>query len=78
MKRFIVGEDRDQPTLLPASLEDYICEDSMVRVVDAYVGELDLAGLSFERVQPKATGRPGYHPSIKKPKSSPHRTNRYP
>ncbi len=34
-----------------------------VRVVDIYVEELDLAALGFDRVRPKATGRPAYHPS---------------
>ena len=64
MKRFILGQDRNQSTLFPESLEDYIGEDNTVRVIDAYVDELDLFSIGFERVQPKATGRPGYHPSI--------------
>ncbi len=34
-----------------------------VRVVDAFIDELDLAALGFERVQPAATGRPSYHPA---------------
>lgn len=29
----------------------------------AFVDQLDLASLSFERVQPAATGQPAYHPS---------------
>ena len=64
MKRFIQGQDRNQSTLFPESLEGYIADDNTVRVVDAYVDELDLRAMGFERVQPKATGRPGYHPSI--------------
>ena len=64
MKRFIQGQDRSQPTLFPESLEEYIDEDNTVRVIDAYVDELDLFSIGFERVRPKATGRPGYHPSI--------------
>ena len=64
MKRFIQGQDRNQSTLFPESLEEYIGEDNTVRVIDAYVDELDLLSMGFERVQPKATGRPGYHPSI--------------
>jgi len=62
VKRFIQGQDRR--TLFPESLEEYIDEDNTVRVIDAYVDELDLYAMGFERVQPKATGRPGYHPSI--------------
>ena len=64
MKRFIQGQYRSQSTLFPESLDAYIDEGNAVRVVDAYVDELDLFSLGFERVNPKATGRPGYHPSV--------------
>ena len=64
MKRFILGQDRNQSTLFPESLEAYISDDNTVRVVDAYVDELDLLSMGFERVNPNATGRPGYHPSV--------------
>lgn len=64
MKRFIEGEDRSQVTLLPASLEDYVGEDNPVRVIDAFIDELDLGALGFSGVVPEATGRPGYHPAI--------------
>ena len=64
MKRFIEGVDRDQSTLFPACLEDWIGEDNPVRVIDVFVDELDLGGLGFERVEPRETGRPGYHPSV--------------
>ena len=64
MKRFIEGEDRGQVSLLPASLEDYVGEDNPVRVIDAYIDELDLGALGFSGVVPEATGRPGYHPAM--------------
>jgi transposase len=32
MKRFIEGEDRNQSTLFPECLDDYIAEDNSVRV----------------------------------------------
>ena len=63
MKRFIVGEDRNQSTLFPECLEDYIAEDNPVRVIDVFVDELDLGQLGFGRIEPKITGRPAYHPS---------------
>ena len=63
MSPFVEGEDRAQQVLLPPSLEDYIGEDNPVRVVDAYIEELDLGEMGFERVRPKATGRPAYHPA---------------
>ena len=63
MSRFVEGEDRSQEMLLPASLEDYIGDDNPVRVIDAYVDAVYLLDIGFTRVIPKATGRPGYHPS---------------
>lgn len=63
MGRFVEGEDRDQSMLLPACLDDYISEDSPVRVVDAFIDELDLKTLGFASVVPATTGRPAYHPA---------------
>jgi transposase len=64
MKRFVEGVDRAQSTLFPDCLEDWIGEDSPVRVIDVFVDELDLGGLGFSGVDPEATGRPSYHPSV--------------
>ena len=51
-------------TLLPECLDDWIDEDNPVRAIDAFVDALDLAELGFDGVDPAATGRPGYHPSM--------------
>ena len=64
MKRFVEGTDRGQTTLFPECLEDWICEDNPVRVIDVFVERLDLAVLRFDGVDPEATGRPSYHPSV--------------
>src|ERR1700694_2956986 len=64
MKRFVEGADRGQSTLFPESLEDWIGEDNPVRVIDVFVDELELAELGFNGVDPEATGRPAYHPSM--------------
>jgi transposase len=64
MKRFIEGQDRSQVSLLPECLDDYIGQDNPVRVVDAFVGELDLAALGFEGTTPASTGRPAYEPAV--------------
>jgi transposase len=64
MKRFVEGTDRGQSTLFPECLDDWICEDNPVRVIDAFVQELDLAELRFSGVDPEVTGRPSYHPSV--------------
>ena len=59
----ISGDGRSQLLLLPDSVEDYVGEDNPVRFIDAFVDSLDLGAAGFERVLPKATGRPGYHPA---------------
>ena len=63
MKRFVEGEDRQQATLLPACLDDYVTEDNPVRVIDVFIDELDLEALGFAGVVPEVTGRPAYHPA---------------
>src|SRR5881275_1020809 len=64
MKRFVEGIDRGQSTLFPECVEDWISEDNPVRVIDVFVDALDLAEIGFEGVDPAATGRPAYHPSV--------------
>ena len=64
MKRFVEGVDRGQSTLFPDCLEDWVVEDNPVRVIDVFVDALDLGGLGFSGVDPEATGRPSYHPSV--------------
>src|SRR5262245_6263600 len=64
MKRFVEGTDREQSTLFPECLEDWICEDNPVRAIDVFVDELALAELGFGGVDPEVTGRPAYHPSV--------------
>src|SRR5262244_1006949 len=64
MRRFVEGTDRGQSTLFPECLEDWIDEDNPVRVIDVFVEELDLSELGFGGVDPEATGRPSYHPSV--------------
>jgi len=64
MKRFVEGLDRGQSTLFPETLEDFVAEDNAVRVIEAFVEALDLGELGFGGVDPKATGRPSYHPSV--------------
>jgi transposase len=49
--------------LLPECLDDFVGEDNPVRVVDAFIEELDLGVLGFAGVVPEATGRPSYHPA---------------
>ncbi len=62
MADFIEGVSREQTTLVPERLDEWVAEDNPVRVVDIFVDELDLAGLGFHRHAAARTGLPGYHP----------------
>ena len=62
MTGFIEGEARNQATLFPERLDDYISEENAVRVIDVFLDSLDLSGLGFKTV-PANTGRPSYHPA---------------
>lgn len=64
MAGFIEGASRAQTTLFPERLDDWIVEEHLVRVVDLFVDQLDLAALGFERHAAARTGRPGYHPAV--------------
>ena len=63
MSGFIEGENRQQSTLFPERIDDYIGEDSPLRVVDYFIDKLDIPGLGF-KTEPASTGRPGYHPGL--------------
>jgi transposase len=52
MKRFVEGTDREQITLFPAVLDDYVGEENPVRAIDVFVDGLDLAKLGFDGVAP--------------------------
>ena len=64
MTQFVQGEDREQNPFAPWRWDDRISKDNPVRVVDVFVAALDLDELGFQGMQPRATGRPPYHPSI--------------
>jgi transposase len=63
MKRFVEGIARQQATLFPECLEDWIDCDNPVRVIDAFVEKLDLSRLGFDGAVAETTGRPSYHPA---------------
>src|SRR5229473_6687873 len=63
MKGLVQGADRQQTTLLPECLDDWVGGSNPVRAVDVFVDALELRELGFDGVTPAATGRPGYHPS---------------
>src|SRR4029079_6144772 len=59
----IPGHDRSQMLLLPEAVDDYVGPDNPVRFIEAFVDSLDLEAAGFARVEPRATGRPGYAPA---------------
>ncbi|CAM5196351.1 IS1182 family transposase [Alishewanella longhuensis] len=63
MTHHIKGSGRHQVTLFPEALDDFVIENNPVRVIDIFVDGLQLASLGFENINPKQTGRPGYHPA---------------
>jgi transposase len=58
----VEGPSRYQRVLLAPSLDEQAGAEHPVRVIDAFVDALDLAGLGFAKVAAEETGRPPYHP----------------
>lgn len=56
------GIERNQSTMLPMMLDDYVDENHPCRVIDAFVDKLDLATRGFTHTQPQITGNPSYSP----------------
>lgn len=59
---YIQGEGRNQGTLFPVVLDDFVPSEHMCRVIDAFVERLVMSELGFECAQAADTGRPGYDP----------------
>ena len=59
---YIQGEGRNQGTLFPVVLDDFVPADHVCRVIDAFVEKLVMSDLGFERAEAAETGRPGYDP----------------
>jgi transposase len=59
---YIQGEARGQHTLFPSTLDELIPADHVCRVIEAFVGRLNMEALGFVRAEPAETGRPGYDP----------------
>ena len=60
---FKTGESRDQASLLPPRMEDYVGADNPVRAIESYVCALDLAKLGFRHAdRGTEAGQPPYDP----------------
>jgi transposase len=60
---YIQGKDRNQLSLTPMCLDDFIDENSVCRVIEAYVLSLDMSALGFKYSHTKITGRPPFNPA---------------
>jgi transposase len=61
---FKSGESREQASLLPARIEDYVGPDNPVRAIESFVCALDLAKLGFRHAERGAeVGQPPYDPA---------------
>ena len=58
---YIAGEHRTQSILFPELLDNYVSQENPIRVIDAYVDNLDLKNLGFT-LSTAQTGRPPYNP----------------
>jgi len=58
----VSGTPREQITLFPEAIEDYVSLDNPVRFLDALVDGLDTVGLGFQHANLNETGRPAYDP----------------
>jgi transposase len=58
----IIGLAREQITLFPEAIEDYLSAENPVRFLDAFVDQLDTTKMSFCHADVKETGRPPYDP----------------
>lgn len=59
---FLHGEAREQTMMFPPTLEEFIPQEHVCRVIDGFVAGLKMVELGFVRAEPADTGRPGYDP----------------
>ena len=63
-RTFKIGESREQASLLPPRIDDYVGAGNAVRAIDGFVGVLDLSKLGFKHAdRGGSAGQPPYDPS---------------
>jgi len=64
-RMFKTGESREQPSLLPPRIEDYVGPNNPVRAIESFACALDLAKLGFHHADrgAKEEGQPPYDPA---------------
>jgi len=62
--RYKAGVDKKQLSLLPATLDEYVPEDHICRVIEVFTGQLDMGALGYKYAECKSTGCRPYDPRI--------------
>jgi transposase len=62
-RTFKTGVSREQTSLLPPRVEDYVDGDNPVRAIEAFVAALDLERLGFRYAGSGGAGQPPYDPA---------------
>jgi transposase len=62
VSKYIIGLNRAQTYLFPVTLNDAVIPENEVRLLDLFVGSLDLESFGF-KLEHIENGRPAYHPS---------------
>ena len=57
------GVSRETVLRFPPSLDEYLAPDNPGRFIDAFVDQLDVQSLGFQRVGAAPAGRPADHPA---------------
>ena len=58
----VAGTAREQITMFPEAVEDYLAGENPVRFLDAFVDKLEMRSLGFQHSTVQETGRPPYDP----------------
>ncbi len=61
---YIKGEGRNQVSLFPATIDEYITPDNLVRFIDEYVEQIDVIKYEFKNAYEPTIGRPPYSPKV--------------
>lgn len=65
MARYKQGDNRKQQLLFPPSLDEYVSEDNVVRVIDEYVEILDIVDLQLDKnLKNSLDGQKAYNPKL--------------
>lgn len=61
---YVGTENRYQYSIAPMCMDDYINNDNVCRVIDAFCESLDRVKMGFKHAETSKTGRPPYDPKI--------------